>query len=126
MLDSLPVTLLISTLLGFLAGIGVGGGSLLILWLTLLLDVPPETVRSINLLFFIPSAVIACCFRWKQGALDRNTVLPAAIGGCICAALFSWISTGIDTGLLKKLFGGLLLLTGLREVLYKPKKPQKP
>ena len=126
MLDSLAVTLLLSTLLGFLAGIGVGGGSLLILWLTLVLDVPPETARSINLLFFIPSALIACCFRRKQGCLDRKILLPAVLGGCICAAAFSWISFWLDTALLKKLFGGLLLLTGLRELFYKPKKPQRP
>ena len=122
MLESPVFLLLLSTLLGFLAGIGVGGGSLLVLWLTLVGNMPPETARGINLLFFIPSAVIACCFRWKQGSLDRKTVVPAVIGGCISAAAFSWIGTWMDTALLKKLFGGLLLLTGLREVLYRPKK----
>ena len=37
MLESLPVALIVGTLLGFLTGLGVGGGSLLILWLTLVL-----------------------------------------------------------------------------------------
>ena len=35
MLESLPFVLFISSALGFLAGLGVGGGSLLILWLTI-------------------------------------------------------------------------------------------
>ena len=39
MLESLPVTLIIGTLLGFLSGLGVGGGSLLILWLTVILQI---------------------------------------------------------------------------------------
>ena len=52
MLDSLPVVLLVGTVLGFLAGLGVGGGSLLILWLTLIAQTPQEEARNINLLFF--------------------------------------------------------------------------
>ena len=125
-LESLPFTLLLATVLGFLSGMGVGGGSLLILWLTIVLKVSAETARGINLLFFIPSALISCCFRWKQGSLPRKTVLPAVFSGCIAAAFFSWFGTKLDTGLLKKLFGGLLLITGLRELLYRPKKPQRP
>ena len=119
MLESLPVTLLLGTVLGFLSGIGVGGGSLLILWLTVVLDMPPETARSINLLFFIPSALIACIFRWKQGALEIRTVLPAVIAGCITAALCAWLGTVLDTEILKKCFGGLLIVTGVREIFYK-------
>lgn len=125
MLASLPFILLISTILGFLSGIGIGGGSLLILWLTLIENVPQNTARIVNLLFFIPSACIACLFRWKQGNLNWKTILPAIICGCVSAAIFSWFSTKIDLELLKKLFGGLLLFTGLRELLYKAKKPQR-
>ena len=121
MLDSLPVMLILGTLLGFLSGIGVGGGSLLVLWLTLVMDVPAETARVINLLFFIPSALIACFFRWKHGALDIRAILPAIVSGCLSAALFSWIGNRMDTFLLKKLFGGLLILTGIRELFYKEK-----
>ena len=126
MLDSFPVILTVGTVLGFLAGIGVGGGSLLILWLTLVLKVSSAAARSINLLFFIPSALIACFFRWKQGVLKWKTLLPAILAGCISAGVLSWVSCILDTGLLKKAFGVLLLLTGIREILYKPKKMQRP
>lgn len=122
MLKALPFQLLLGTLLGFLSGIGIGGGSLLILWLTIVLDVPQSQARGINLLFFIPSALIACFFRWKQGTLEPKTILPAVIAGCICAALFSWLGMVLDSALLKKFFGGLLIFTGLREVFYKQKK----
>ncbi len=122
MLESLPFILILGTVLGFLSGIGVGGGSLLMLWLTVVLEMPPGAARSINLLFFLPSALIACCFRWKQGALELKTILPAIFAGCIAAALFSWLGTLFETAILKKLFGGLLIVTGLRELFYKEKR----
>ena len=119
MLESLPVTLLVATILGFLTGLGVGGGSLLILWLTIVLGMDQATARGINLLFFLPAAVIACIYRWKQGTVKIRTILPAMLAGCLAAAVFSWIGTHMDTQLLQKLFGGLLIVTGLRELLYK-------
>ena len=121
MLDSLPVMIGIGIALGFLAGIGVGGGSLLILWLTLVLNIEHAVARNINLLFFIPTAVIASFFRWKQGTLDIKRILPAIFGGCISAACFSLLSSRLDITILKKLFGFLLLATGVKELLYRPK-----
>ena len=125
MLESLPVVLIIGTVLGFLAGLGVGGGSLLILWLTLVLGMEHPQARIINLLFFLPSAIVATLFRWKQGKLDIKKVFPAVIAGCIAAGVCSFFSTQLDMELLKKLFGGLLLLTGIKELFYKPKKQEQ-
>lgn len=126
MLESVPVVLVISSAMGFLAGIGVGGGSLLMMWLTLVLGMAHAQARLLNLLFFLPSALVACLFRWKQGSLDIHKILPAVIAGCIAAGVGSWISIYLDMNLLKKLFGGLLILTGIRELLYKPKKKEHP
>lgn len=120
MLESLPVCIIVGTALGFLAGLGIGGGSLLILWLTMVLNLEQHVARGINLLFFLPSALIAAFFRWKQGKIDFKKILPAMVSGCIAALVFSWLGSGMDLELLKKLFGGLLILTGLRELFYKP------
>lgn len=120
MLESPAFLLVIGTLLGFLSGIGIGGGSLLILWLTVILSVPYPVARGINLLFFLPSALIACLFRWKQGALEWKTVLPGILAGCAAAGVFSWVGMVLDLAILQKLFGVLLILTGLRELLYRP------
>ena len=122
MLESFSVSVLVGTVLGVLSGLGTGGGSLLILWLTLMLGMDQETARSINLMFFIPSALVACLFRWKQGRLDIKKVLPAIIAGSIASGLFTFLSRDMDTTILRKLFGGLLIVTGLRELLYRPKK----
>ena len=122
MLESLPVILAVGAVLGFLAGLGIGGGSLLILWLTAVLGVLQPEARSINLLFFIPSALIAVIFRWRQGKLNIPKILPAVICGCVAAALFSWFSAYLPLGVLRKMFGVLLLATGLREIFYRPRK----
>ena len=122
MLDTIPVMAIVGTVLGALAGIGVGGGSLLMLWLTAVLGMEHPEARIINLLFFLPSSIVATLFRWKQGKLNLNKVLPAILTGCIAAAFFSVLSKQMDTLLLKKLFGGLLLLTGMREIFYRPRK----
>ena len=122
MLESFPVMLTVGCALGFLAGLGVGGGSLLILWLTLVLNMEHSQARIINLLFFIPAALAACFFRWKQGKLDFKKILPAVISGVLAAAGFAWLSRHMDVSLIKKLFGGLLLFTGLRELFYRSRK----
>ena len=122
MLNSLAVTLCVASILGFLAGLGVGGGSLLILWLTMVLGMEQPLARSINLLFFLPAAAVSCLFRWRQGKLDLSASLPAIAAGCAAAALFTWLSRQIETELVKKLFGGMLIFTGLRELLYRSKK----
>lgn len=119
MLDTPLLSLIVATALGFLAGLGVGGGSLLVLWLTLVLDYSHPQARIINLLFFIPSAFIACIFRWRQGSLDFKKVFPAILAGCISAAISSQLATVWDLAILKKMFGVLLLAAGIRELTYK-------
>ena len=116
------VTVVVAIVLGFLAGLGVGGGSLLMLWLTMVVDMEYEQARIINLLFFLPSACIATFFHRKQGSVDIKKILPAIIAGCGSAAVCTFIGTKVDTTLLKKCFGGLLVLTGLRELFYRPRK----
>ena len=118
---SLTVTLAISTVLGFLTGLGIGGGSLLILYLTLFLQHPQDIARTINLLFFLPSALIACLFRIKQHRLDLRKIFPAIAAGAAGALLFSLLGRSLDTEILRKPFGILLLVTGLRELLYRPR-----
>ena len=121
MLDSLPVSIFVGTLLGFLSGLGIGGGSLLIIWLTVVLGTDPLAARSMNLLFFIPSALIVCFLRVKQKQLHIKPLFPAILAGCTAAGIFSWLSTTVDVEILKKLFGTVLIAAGLRELFYREK-----
>lgn len=124
MLESIPFMIIVSAVLGFLSGLGVGGGSLLILWLTLVVQMPMDAARNINLLFFLPTALIASLFRWKKGKLQLKKVLPAILAGIAAAGLFTWLSRHISSDALKAPFGILLLVTGARELFYRPRKPK--
>ena len=115
------ISAIVGAVLGFLAGLGIGGGSLLILWLTVVQGMDPVTARGINLIFFLPCAAVSLYFRRKTGTLRFRPLLPAVIAGCLSAICASILAEGMDLNLLKRLFGGLLIITGLREVLYKEK-----
>lgn len=124
MLSSLPVSLLVGAVLGFLTGLGTGGGSLLLLWLTLVLEMDPVTARTVNLMFFIPAAVTATLFRIRQGGISFRKIILPALTGCAAAALFVWAGSHMDTEHLKKAFGILLIVTGIRELCYRLRKPR--
>lgn len=108
----------VATALGTLASLGVGGGSLLMLWLTLVLQMEQSQARLINLLFFLPGATISTLLR--KSAIPLRKLWLAMVTGVCAAAVFSVLH--VPTDLLKKLFGGLLILTGLREIFYRERK----
>ena len=122
MLGSIPIALIVGTAVGFLAGLGVGGGSLLMIWMTLVLGLDQDVARNINLLFFIPTAIIASVFRWKQGTVNIRKIIPAILSGCISAGIFAWVRPMLQASLLKTAFGVLLVATGVHELFYRPRK----
>ena len=122
MLNHLPVSAAVGVILGLLAGLGTGGGSLLLLWLTLVAGFGSEAARTVNLLFFLTSAGSVSLLRLKKGSLQIKKILPGILAGCVSAAAFSILGRYLDSELLQKAFGVLLLFTGLRELLYRPRK----
>ena len=124
MLSSTGLSIAVGAVLGFLTGLGTGGGSLLLLWLTLVLDMDPAQARTINLMFFIPSAVIASVIRFCKGGIPIKKIWLPATAGCFSAAAFAVLGSHMDTEFLRKLFGGLLIFTGSRELLYRQRKPR--
>lgn len=113
---------LIGTVLGALSGLGVGGGSLLMLWLTLVMGAEPEYARLMNLMFFIPCALAVSLYRWKQGKLDWKLTLTAVAAGCAGAVLGNLWRQHLDLDWMRKIFGILFVVCGIRELLYRPKK----
>ena len=115
------VNIFVGAVLGFLSGLGVGGGSLLLLWLTLVLGADPDLARVMNLMFFLPCAFVATAFRWKQSRLPLPIALPAVLGGLLGAALGCLLGPQINAELLKKAFGVLFVITAIRELFYREK-----
>ena len=114
------VAILVGAALGFLSGLGVGGGSLLLLWLTVVMGRSQDIARAMNLLFFLPCALIATVFRWKQARLPLPVAHPAVLGGLLGAALGCLLGPQINAELLKKAFGVLFIITAIRELRWKP------
>ena len=117
---SFPMILLVSVVLGFLAGLGVGGGSLLLLWLTQVMLMPQPQARILNLLFYLPAAGASILFRQRR-QIPWDVSITGILTGCTAAALCTLLSRYMEMDLLKKLLGCLLILTGLREIFYRPR-----
>ena len=118
-LSSFPIAVLAGFLLGTMTGLGLGGGSLLMLWLTAALSVPPDTARQINLLFFFPTALVSCLIHLKQGILPLRKLFPARAAGCLAAAAASVLRGILNETAVKYLTAALFLSAGIRELFYR-------
>ena len=106
---------------GILSAWGVGGGTLLLLVMTLFLGVEQSTAQGINLLFFLPTAASALVCHWRNGHLDKPTLRAAIPVAVITALLGAWLATAIDIQLLRKPFGIFLLFTAALTLLQNKK-----
>lgn len=118
---SWSLALVIGLLTGILSGFGIGGGTILMIYLTAFAAFPQKIAQGINLLYFIPTAAAALILHSKHHQLKWNAVLPAALCGCATAAAFSFLAMGMNLTLLRRLFGVFLLFTGISELKKKPK-----
>jgi len=109
-------------LTGILSGFGVGGGTLLLVYMTLIAGLDQRLAQGINLLYFLPAGLMALPAHLKNGYIEKRALLPAIGAGLVCAALGSWAATAADMGLLRKCFGVFLMLIGLWELLGKREK----
>lgn len=110
---------------GFIGALGLGGGGVLVLFLTAFLGVGQYKAQGINLLFFIPIGVFALILHCRKKLVDWKTALPAILCGLAGAAGGCFLANFVGAGLLRKLFGGMLLLLGLWELLGPHKKKEK-
>lgn len=104
---------------GVLSGFGVGGGTLLLLYLTNVAGLAQTAAQAVNLLYFLPTAGAALPGHFKNGFVDKKTAAAAILSGLAATALSAWIATSIDVAILKKLFGVFLIYVGLSELFSK-------
>ncbi len=107
---------------GVLSGMGIGGGTILMLWLTAVLSLEQRAAQGINLLYFLPTALCALFFHVKNRQIVWRAALPAALAGCATAIAGALLAGQVEAALLRRLFGGFLVLVGLSEILLKGKK----
>jgi uncharacterized membrane protein YfcA len=98
---------------------GIGGGTILIPALSIIYGIQQQTAQNINLIYFIPTAVIALITHIKQGNIEKKP-LPLIIAfGLIGAAAGSWIAMGLKADTLRRCFGFFLLAMGAYEFFKK-------
>ncbi len=110
------IALLIGTLTGIISGFGIGGGSLLVLYLTAFAGVAQYTAGGINLLYFIGCAPAALIGHIRHKAIEWQAVLWCSLGGVAAVIPTALLAADMDTNLLRRLFGILLLYIGVKEL----------
>ncbi len=116
----MSLTALLAGLFSGLTGaMGLGGGSVLIIYLSLLTETEQITVSGVNLIFFIPVSALAVLIYAKRGGIKWKTVLPLCLWGTVGVAVGMLLSSLLGGVLLQKLFGGILIFMGLRETFSK-------
>ena len=106
---------------GVLSGFGVGGGTLLLVYMTAFAGVDQHLAQGINLLYFLPAGLMALPAHVKNGYIENPVLLPAIGAGLVCAALAAWAATAMEVGLLRKFFGAFLIVVGLMELFGRTK-----
>lgn len=104
---------------GVLSGFGVGGGTLLLIYLTAFAGMEQTQAQWINLLYFLPAAATALPSHIRNGYIDKKAAVFAIPAGLLCSAAAAWAATSLDVGLLRKCFGLFLLYVGTTELFRK-------
>ena len=107
---------------GILSGFGIGGGTLLLIYMTSFAGLGQNLAQGINLLYFLPTAATALFYHKKNGYLKKEAARPAILCGLAGTALAAWLATALDVALLRKCFGVFLLFVGLHELFRKKAK----
>lgn len=120
------ILVLLGLFSGFIGGMGIGGGTILIPGLILLTNLPQQTIQSVNLLSFIPVAVVALIIHFKNKNIVLKMSIPLIIFGLLGAWLGASIALKIPSDTLRKLFAIFLFSMGIYEIFYKDKEKDKP
>lgn len=108
--------IIFSFLAGIVAAMGLGGGSVLVIYLSAILSLEQKMSQGINLLFFIPCAVYSTYYYSKEKLIIKQALLPIIAGGVIGVLLGMKILSYFDTNMLSKMFGLFLIVLALKEL----------
>jgi len=104
---------------GILASMGMGGGFVLLVYLSLFASIEQKTAQGVNLLFFIPIIVISVVIHMKNKLIDVKTALMCgAIGAATVFAGF-WVATALDNAWLRRTFAVFIIIAGLKDLFSK-------
>ena len=108
---------------GILSGTGIGGGTILILILSIFIGIGQHTAQATNLIFFIPTSLASIIVTSKEKLIKWKIGFPMAVCGIIGAIIGAKISVQMDVKILKKFYAIFLILIAVYEIytIYKKK-----
>jgi len=115
------IIILIGLAAGIISGMGIGGGAILLPALVIFVNPEQHVAQSVNLLFFIPTAIVALAIHIKHKNVNFKRGIPIMLFGLAGAILGSKLALAMDGNILRKIFGIFLLVMGLYEIFVKSK-----
>ena len=113
------IATVVGALLGVLASMGLGGGFVLLVYLTLFTDIEQKTAQGINLLFFIPIILLSLVFHSKNKLIDFKTALISGAAGAAVVYLGFLLAKSLDNEWLRRGFAVFIILAGLKDLFTK-------
>ena len=110
------INIIFGIISGIVSGIGMGGGTILILLLTCFENLDQKIAQASNLIFFIPTSIIATIINIKNKNIDYKIAVQIIISGIISAILGSIVATKIDVTQLRRLFAIFLICIAVYEI----------
>lgn len=104
---------IIGIIAGIVSGLGMGGGTILILLLTIFLKVEQNIAQGSNVIFFIPTAIAAILIYMKDKKINFKVAFPICIWGLIGVFIGANIASKLEVDSLRKCFGVFLIITAI-------------
>ena len=98
---------------GVVAGMGMGGGTLTIPILTIFLNYEQLRAQGVNLIAFLPMAVVALFIHIKNKLVDFKSTWLLAVVGSVFSLGGALIANHISNSILKKFFAIFLIGLGV-------------
>lgn len=101
---------------GIVSGTGMGGGTILILILSVFMGIDQHIAQATNLVFFVPTSITAIITVIKEKLIVWKVAIPVAIAGIAGAIIGARVSLNMDVNNLKKYFGYFLIIITIHEI----------
>ena len=121
------IEIILGIISGIFTGLGLGGGTILILLLSLFMNMDQHIAQATNLIFFIPTSIAAIIINIRENNIDLKLALTISMFGIIGAIIGAIISKNVNSVSLRKYFAIFIMLIAFYEVykLYKDYKIEK-
>ena len=106
------LNIIVGFLVAVLMGMGVGGGGLFVIFLTLCLNFGQINAQGTNLVFFILAIIASIFVHLKKRKIYMRQVIIMILLGSVGSLIFSNLANNIDPSIPRKTLGGLLILAG--------------